>query len=103
MEKYHSIYPTQAIPARIVIGVTGHRNLDNQPAIANAIRSAIDSIRQMVPPLRHTPLLLCVLSPLAEGADRLVAREVLKVPEAVLEVVLPLEKDGYMADFGTEE
>ena len=46
---------------------------------------------------------LCVLSPLAEGADRLVAKEVLKVPEAMLEVVLPLEKDGYMRDFETPE
>ncbi len=101
--KYSSVLPAQAIPARIVIGVTGHRKLNNEPALTNAIRSAIDSIRQMVPPLRNTPLLLCVLSPLAEGADRLVAREVLKIPEAVLEVVLPLEKNDYMADFETEE
>ncbi len=100
--KHHSILPAQAIPARIVIGVTGHRNLDNQPAIADAIRSAIDSIRQMVPPLRHTPLLWCVLSPLGEGADRLVAREVLKAG-GVLEVVLPLERDEYRQDFETME
>lgn len=100
--KYHSILPAQAIPARILIGVTGHRNLDNQPALADAIRSAIDSIRQMVPPLRNAPLLLCVLSTPAKGADRLVAREVLKAT-GVPEVVLPLEKDDDMEDFETEE
>ncbi|MDO8715645.1 MAG: SLATT domain-containing protein [Dehalococcoidales bacterium] len=95
--------PDWAIPARIVIGVTGHRKLDNYPALADAIRSAIDSIKQMVPPLKHTPLLFYVLSPLAEGGDRLVAREVLKVPEAMLEVVLPVKKDDYMTDFKTDE
>ena len=100
--QYRSISPVQAIPARIVIGVTGHRKLDNQPALADSIRSAIGSIVQMVPPLKNTPLLLCVLSPLAQGADRLVAREVLQA-QGILEVVLPLEKDDYMADFETDE
>jgi len=57
----------------------------------------------MLPPMRSTPVRLCVLSPLAEGADRLVVREVLKVPESILEVVLPLQKDDYMQDFGTSE
>lgn len=57
----------------------------------------------MAPPLGNTPLLLGVLSPLAEGADRLVAREVLKVPGAVMEVILPLEKTDYMRDFETDE
>jgi len=39
----------------------------------------------------------------AEGADRLVVREVLKYPEAILEVVLPLEKNDYLQDFETAE
>lgn len=98
-----SVFPDQAIPAQIVIGVTGHRKLDHRAAFADAIQSAIHSIRQMVPDLRSTPLLLCVLSPLAEGADRLVTRQVFKVLGAVLEVVLPLEKDDYMQDFETRE
>ena len=103
VEHSRSNFPDQAIPARIVIGVTGHRKLENLSALTDAIRSAIDSIRQMAPPLRNTPLLLCVLSPLAEGADRLVAREVLKVPGTVLEVALPLDKTDYMRDFETDE
>lgn len=57
----------------------------------------------MAPSLQNTPLALTILSPLAEGADRLVVREVLKFPGAVLEVVLPLEKDDYVRDFETKE
>lgn len=97
------ILPDQAIPVRIVIGVTGHRKLDNQPALTDAIQSAIHSIRQMGPHLKNTPLPLCILSPLAEGTDRLVAREVLHVPGAVLEAILSMEKNDYMQDFETGE
>jgi hypothetical protein len=93
----------QAILARVVIGVTGHRNLENQPALNKAIRSAIQSITQMLPPMHGTSVGLCVLSPLAEGADRLLVKEILKIPESTLEVVLPLEKDDYMQDFETSE
>ncbi|MFC1892853.1 hypothetical protein ACFLYR_02290 [Chloroflexota bacterium] len=77
--------------------------LDNQPLLTNAIQSAIDSVRQMIPPLQSTPLLMCILSPLAEGADRLVAREVLHLPTTVLEVILPMEKVDYIQDFETEK
>jgi hypothetical protein len=93
----------QAIPARIVIGVTGHRKLENLSVLTSTIQTAIEKISQMVPPLRNTPVVLTTLSPLAEGADRLVAREVLKIPGAMLEVVLPLEKDVYMQDFTTSQ
>jgi hypothetical protein len=44
------------IPARVVIGVTGHRKLDNETVLAQGIDSAT--------------FVLSVLSPLAEGADR---------------------------------
>jgi hypothetical protein len=87
----------------IVIGITGHRKLNNRPAITGAVRSAIDSIRQMAPPVPDTTRLLIVLSPLAEGADRLVVREALRVPGTVLKAVLPMAKDDYMQDFPTEE
>jgi len=53
--------------------------------------------------MQGTSVGLCVLSPLAEGADRMVVREVLKVHESTLEVVLPLEKDDYMRDFETSQ
>lgn len=93
----------QTIPARLVIGVTGHRKLDNQPVLGEQIRSTIKMITQMVPPLANTPVVPSVLSPLAEGADRLIVREVLKVPRSMLEVVLPLKQDDYVQDFETAE
>jgi hypothetical protein len=50
--KYCSILPAQAIPARIVIGATSHRKLDNYITLTDAIQPAIDNIRQLIPPLR---------------------------------------------------
>ena len=55
--------PEQAIPARVVIGVTGHRALDTRPALRQGIHSALKMIRQMVPSLPGTPLVLGVLPP----------------------------------------
>lgn len=98
-ESRHSSFDSR-IPARVVIGVTGHRMLGSQAALSRGIHSAIESIKQLVPSLPSTPLVLTVLSPLAEGADCLVAREVLKVPGSILEVVLPMEKDDYLQDLG---
>lgn len=90
------------IPARIVIGVTGHRRLNPTPLLADQVRSAVERIAAMAAPLEGV-LLISVLSPLAEGADRLVAREVLARPGSVLEVVLPLAKEDYMQDFESSE
>lgn len=92
---------SEVIPARIVIGVTGHRRLAPKPWLTDEIRSAVQRIGQMAPPLKHTPLVLTILSPLAEGADRLVAQEVLKVSGSRLEVILPMDKDDYIQDFTT--
>ncbi len=91
------------IPAKLVVGVTGHRVLPDPVALVPAIGSALASIRQMAPALKHTPLFFSVLSPLAEGADRLLAREILPTPGAVLEAVLPMEKDQYAADFSSPQ
>ena len=41
-----------------------------------------------------------ILSPLAEGADRLAAKVVLEQPGALLKVPLPLEVRDYLTDFG---
>ena len=90
-------------PGRVVIGVTGHRTLKNIPELTQAVQVALAKIKQMVPPMRNMPVVCSVLSPLAEGADRLVAKEVLKVPGSILEVALPMEKDDYIRDFITNE
>ena len=44
-----------------------------------------------------------VISALAEGADRLVAEEVLAEQDARLEVALPLPAEDYIEDFKTED
>ncbi len=93
----------QSILARVVIGTTGHRKVDTTRVLKERIRGTIDSIRQMVPSKSSTPLVLSVLSPLAEGADRLITREVLNVPGTILDVVLPMEKDNYVQDFETTQ
>ena len=92
---------SQTVPARIVIGVTGHRRLAPEPWLTEEIRSAIRDIVREASPTKSAELALTVLSPLAEGADRLIAKEVLKFPGSRLEVVLPMERDDYMRDFNT--
>lgn len=92
-------YSDIAIPARIIIGVTGHRFLEDGSVYASKIPEILDRINSMLPTLKNTPTVFTVLSPLAEGADRLVAREILKREESQLEVVLPFEADVYAQDF----
>jgi len=60
-------------------------------------------IRQLSPSSKATPLKFGIVSALAEGADRLVAREVLNDPDAVLEVALPLPRADYVQDFTTAQ
>ena len=91
------------IPARIVIGVTGHRKLANVPELINGVRAAIEHVQKMPPSLANTPIGLTVLTPLAEGADQLVAREVLRIIGSTMEVVLPMDKDHYFEDFQTNQ
>jgi hypothetical protein len=105
----------EPIPYRIRIGVTGHRKLDDPVAVQTAVKAALDSeIEKLYPEAsRHnvervrragtTPISFRILSPLAEGADRVVARVVLAEPFARLDVVLPLAIEDYLEDFATKE
>lgn len=45
------------------------------------------------------PSVFRVLSALAEGADRIVARALLTLPGALLDVILPLDESDYVRDF----
>ena len=96
------------------IGVTGHRDID--PATTDALRQAVADLlmrirRTMLDLARdpdvaavHAPGMepdLRLLSPLAEGADRLVAQEALRHGYR-LEVVLPFPQDAYERDFRPE-
>jgi len=89
-----------AAPSRIVIGVTGHRNLETATCLEERIAGILEAITRLAPSRKGTPVAMAALSPLAEGADRLVAKEILKREGTPLDVVLPMDKDDYSADFG---
>jgi hypothetical protein len=88
----------EIIPLPLVIGVTGHRDLreeDREPLETQVCRIFAD-LQSHYP---HTPLVL--LSPLAEGADRLVARVALEGGIRLI-VPLPMPRELYEQDFQTE-
>jgi hypothetical protein len=89
------------IPYRLplVIGATGHRDLRDQdiPALERAVAEAIKRLkRDYLHDDSETPLI--VLSSLAEGADRLIARVAMKIG-AKLVAPLPMDAQEYRRDF----
>lgn len=82
----------------VAIGVTGHRFLTDLDRINAGIAEALRHIEQA---FSDQPL--TVISSLAEGADRLVAHQVLARPTAHLVVPLPLPKADYLSDFKSAE
>ncbi|HEU4349755.1 MAG TPA: hypothetical protein VFR35_18410 [Actinoplanes sp.] len=91
------------IPYRLWVGVTGHRRIADATRLPQVLDHLLDRILATVPASAQTPLRLGVVSPLAEGADRLVAKAILRHPDATLEVALPLPPEDYKKDFATEE
>ncbi|HTS49166.1 MAG TPA: hypothetical protein VMH05_14545 [Bryobacteraceae bacterium] len=88
---------TARLQAPLVIGVTGHRDLrpDDLPQLERKVKHIFERLRERY---GSTPLL--VLSPLAEGADRLVARVgLLDDFGARLVVPLPMPAALYEEDF----
>jgi hypothetical protein len=85
----------------LVIGVTGHRDLrpEARGAIAAQVREVLLHFKTAYP---NTPLIL--LSPLAEGADRLVAEVALESGiGANLMAPLPMLRAEYERDFETAD
>jgi len=84
--------------APLVIGVTGHRDLvpAEMPAIRERVRAFFLGLRSQYP---GRDLLL--ITPLAEGADRLVAEEALALGLPIT-VLLPMTREVYAQDFDTE-
>jgi hypothetical protein len=93
---------TLVIPAIIRIGVTGHRELSDEQLIRDSVIKTLTKLDDL---LIHIPHTFTIISSLAEGADRLVAKEVLgwevskDVDKPTLKVVLPLHEDDYILDF----
>jgi len=79
------------------VGITGHIGLDpDRMDLLNAgVEKAVQFIKDSYPDRYIT-----ALSPLAVGADRIVARVVLKDEATRLIGVLPVPRDDYVDDFG---
>ena len=90
--------PPLQIP--FTIGVTGHRQIaaNCTAKIEAAVLSILEGVRAKAP---DAPLLL--LTGLAEGADRLVARLAVERFGAELVAVLPRAADDYRQDFATAD
>jgi len=109
--KYQSNSSKYLIP--IVVGVTGHRDLREEdiPELEKNVKAVFEKIRHKYKPLiktfggkdkgKYPPI--TILSPLAEGADRLVARVGLHAghAEVKLTAILPMPKEEYEKDFDT--
>jgi hypothetical protein len=94
--------PSGRIGYRLWIGVTGHRSLVEDPRLVQQLREVVQRIRRLPPRSSATSVRLGVVSPLAEGADRLVAREILRLEGSALEAALPLPPEQYVGDFTTQ-
>ncbi|MBI3199087.1 MAG: hypothetical protein HYZ40_16585 [Rhodospirillales bacterium] len=84
----------------LTVGVTGHRQIagDCTEAIEAAVAAIFDGVRAKAP---DAPLVL--LTGLAEGADRLVARLARERFGAEIVAVLPRAAASYRSDFATAE
>ena len=93
---YHN-YSFEAMP--IILGITGHRDIrkEDQIYLKRVVREFIDNLLK-----QYSSCPICLLSPLAEGADRLVAEVVLEIPNSSLIVPLPMPINEYERDFQTD-
>jgi len=84
-----------AVP--LIVAVTGHRNLvpAEIPAIRKRVREFLNDLCEKYPDRG-----VSIMSPLAEGADQIVAEEAvtLRIP---LIAALPMPRDIYVTDFDT--
>ncbi|MGO9547727.1 MAG: hypothetical protein ACLPPF_23440 [Rhodomicrobium sp.] len=82
----------------IMLGATGHRNIEPQDAkLIAALSKQCRELRNKYP---DSPFV--ILSALAEGADRMIAEVAMKELSADLIAVLPVPEEEYERDFGTE-
>ena len=85
---------------KLIIGVTGHRlNPDKlaDPNLRQRIKTCLLGLQA-----KYTNHQFTILSPLAEGADRLVAQLAMDILGASLQVPLPLPYDLYVQDFASK-
>lgn len=82
----------------IFIGVTGHRDLipEEEPALIAKVEAIIRHVKEICP---NSPLK--IISPLAEGADRLIAKVGLSMGISLISP-LPMTRFEYLKDFDTD-
>lgn len=92
--------------AFVRIGVTGHRKLKNVRLLQESVQKVLSLIDDILKEnLKNTPYDFHIISPLAEGADRLVVKEVMEwhasdsLDKPSLSISLPLPKEDYIKDF----
>ena len=83
--------------AEILVAVSGHRVLPNKAGVMHGIREALNRILQCWDADR-----LCVLTSLADGADRLAVRAASEAGPSRYIAVLPMDADEYCRDFSGE-
>jgi len=91
------------VPFIFRIGVTGHRKLADPASLIPAIHDAVRGLMERLLGVAGTQPRLLIISALAEGADRLVATELLVESGAELEAALPLPREDYLGDFESED
>jgi hypothetical protein len=89
---------TRSYAVPFVVAVTGHRDLvpDEIPILRSRVRDCLFSLR-----CEYPSRIIVVLSSLADGADRIVAEEAVKLGMP-LSVVLPMPRVLYEEDFTPE-
>ncbi|HEY7269662.1 MAG TPA: hypothetical protein VH951_07530 [Dehalococcoidia bacterium] len=98
---------SQALKTAVLrVGVTGHRRLDDAAGISVRLREELSTLVDRLARVEDAHVAVAVVSPLADGADRLLAHEVLDNPAhmpqfagATLEAPLPFERSRYLQDF----
>lgn len=103
-------YVAAAVPKpvafRITVGVTGHRKIPDSESLRNSIHRVLESVAQRYKSPASSEIRFCALTPLAEGADCIVADEILsgsRFDDPTIKVVLPLTVEDYRRDFTSAE
>jgi len=84
--------------ATVALGITGHRYLTEMDKIMAGVESALQRILGTFPDSNFR-----VLSSLAEGADRILVKRLLSIPNVCLWAPLPLPEEEYLKDFETSK
>lgn len=82
----------------LAVGICGHRWVRESPELQAATDKVVEKIE------RHYSVQgIRLLSPLAEGADRIVAKRILSFPKVYLVALLPFPVKEYLMDFSGPE